>query len=119
MNRGLATCVGYQAALKKGSNLISMDDWLNEETNAITTSLETHGTHRLSPLAENLNMVHTSKPTGVRTVPYSSATFQLLSSRLRVHESIARTISHSDVATFTADEIYMHNRAFGDCPNFE
>lgn len=80
----------------------------------MSTPFETRRSQILSPLAEKPEIVEKPIQQGVRTVPFSAATFKLLSNSLRIHESIARTVSRSDVATFTVDEVDLYDPALGN-----
>jgi hypothetical protein len=99
-----------------GTQPISIDGFLNEARKSLATPFEIRRAQILSPLAEKSKIVEKPISRGVRTVPFSPDTFKFLSNRMRIHESITRTISRSDVATFNADQVIMHKPALGNPP---
>ncbi|EPE33279.1 hypothetical protein GLAREA_06291 [Glarea lozoyensis ATCC 20868] len=46
---------------------------------------------------------------GVRTLPFSKETFQLVAKRFHIHASIARAVSRADVPLFSSAEIQMND----------
>lgn len=48
---------------------------------------------------------------GVRTLPFSKATFRRLTRALRIHGGIAKAVSRSDVPMFSVDQVEMGKKA--------
>lgn len=100
---------------------ISIDYFLYQARQSLEKSFDMRRKQILSPLAEKAQIVEQPRFRGLCTVPFSEATLRLLATRMRIHESISRTISCSDVATFTVDDVYMYKPAQGNvlCPRHE
>ncbi|KAF2440123.1 hypothetical protein P171DRAFT_435921 [Karstenula rhodostoma CBS 690.94] len=107
----LATRVGCQATMGMETQSISIHDFLSQAHKSLTTPFDIRRTQILSPLAEKPQIEEQPRFRGVRTVPFAQATFEFLANKMRTHESITRTISRSDVATFAFDKVHMHKPA--------
>lgn len=74
---------------------------------AIAALMVVAGTEDVQALKQQLGPRKTDPRRGVRTLPFGKATFRRLTRALRIHGSISKAVSRSDVPMFSVDQVEM------------
>jgi hypothetical protein len=56
---------------------------------------------------------HETRQPGIRTLPFSYGVFKSICESFRVHESITKAITRSDVPSFSCEKVMMNQPAYG------
>ncbi|KAF2177163.1 hypothetical protein K469DRAFT_380510 [Zopfia rhizophila CBS 207.26] len=103
----------------KKTEWTSLDDWLKRACEKPQPIPGIRRANTFAHLEEKTDKAEatpsplvTSQRRGVRTVPFSQKTFELIASSFQIHSSIARVISRTDVPIFSCEKITMHRPAY-------
>jgi hypothetical protein len=95
---------------------LEADPFSGFSENAIRTMMALSGSDDFQAIKQQVASKG-SKRRGVRTLPFSKTTFRRLTRALRIHGSIAKAVSRSDVPMFSFDQVEMGEQApaYGNC----
>jgi hypothetical protein len=102
---------------------MSIEDWLFISDDALLRENGIRRTATFAPLkgqsvfdssnGEASSSRYTGKSRSIRNLPFAHNTFVEICGRFQVHDSIVRTLTRSDVPTFSCDNVELDGEALG------
>ena len=101
---------------------MSIEEWLAKADDVFPRSFGIRRATTFAPLGEKSSLdrqgreVHLGdrkRPRSILQLPFAQQTFEQICERFQVHGSIVRTLTRSDVPTFSCDNVAMNGEAFG------
>lgn len=102
---------------------MSINDWLVKAEDSLPRIIGTRRATTFAPLGEKSALDHQKhdaspdhmrRSLSIRDLPFAQHTFERICERFQVHDSIVRTLTRSDVPTFSCDSVEMHEEALGE-----
>lgn len=105
---------------------MSIGDWLAEAEESMPCKRGIRRETTFAPFEEKLHKGHEfqkptltqeavrRRPRSLLNLPFSQATFGKICKRFQVHNSVVRTLTRTDVPTFSCDNVDMGGPAFGE-----
>ncbi|KAH7345787.1 hypothetical protein BKA66DRAFT_23185 [Pyrenochaeta sp. MPI-SDFR-AT-0127] len=119
--QSLANRTEGDAPHKTTHSPMSIEDWLTQVNDALPRTIGLRRATAFAPLGQKSSLdpsnrgaplAYEQKPRSIRHLPFAQQTFEQICEQFRVHGSIVRTLTRSDVPTFVCHSIDMNGAAF-------